>query len=600
MKVHPLLLLLSVLFLSSAGRERAFGQGSLTPPGAPAPTMKALSEMEPRIAIQSLPGDATAQFLISNSGSYYLTANVTGLNTKSAIAVAASLVTIDLNGFTLSGLSSPLPAIEIRGVRQGVTVLNGILRGFDGGGVVAASPMTNGRFEGLQIFGTGASPGLNMASTSLNVLVRACAVYDANGIGISVGSNRGSVEFCAVNTVNSTASCTGISADNVVGCSVLNVITSGSGQATGIIGSKITNCTINNVVSTGGAVAVGAAGSAVEGCSVSAITSGSGQAFGISGQSIVNCHVGNVASTGANLAVGISSATAAACRVQSVNSSAGQTGQGIGISSALAQHCTVSSIGGAASAAVSPPTGISATTVLGCTVSLIGSSSSSTGAVGIVASGGTVADCTVGNVVAGTARAATGITADQAHRCNVNSVSLGAGSTSNCTGISAAVITHSHVTGISGGGGTGTLIGLSNYRLAQHCSVNGVTGGVLGSGCSTTQPGRSEALAINNASDFGIAATSSHAIVGCTVSGSIVGLSASGTRNLIDGNHLIGTSAGTGIQATAVGSGTLIVRNQVRGFTTRISAEASCQVGPIVNTGGTFAAATNGLSNFTD
>src|SRR6476619_6633553 len=72
-------------------------QGSLVPPGAPAPTMKTLDQIEPRTAITSLP------ITISNPGSYYLTGNVTATADGTAITIAADNVTIDLNTFTLSG-----------------------------------------------------------------------------------------------------------------------------------------------------------------------------------------------------------------------------------------------------------------------------------------------------------------------------------------------------------------------------------------------------------------------------------------------------------------------------------------------------------------
>jgi hypothetical protein len=66
----------------------AFPQGSLTPPGAPAPFMKALDEVEPRINIQRtinpLPNDANYHLIIGAPGSYYLTA-ANSLSRKSSI-----------------------------------------------------------------------------------------------------------------------------------------------------------------------------------------------------------------------------------------------------------------------------------------------------------------------------------------------------------------------------------------------------------------------------------------------------------------------------------------------------------------------------------
>ena len=70
-------------------------QGSLTPPGAPASTMKSLDQIEARTPISSVP------YTISSPGSYYLTANL-NVTTGDAITIAANGVALDLNGFTLS------------------------------------------------------------------------------------------------------------------------------------------------------------------------------------------------------------------------------------------------------------------------------------------------------------------------------------------------------------------------------------------------------------------------------------------------------------------------------------------------------------------
>jgi parallel beta-helix repeat protein len=72
-------------------------QGNLTPPGPPAPSMKSLGQIEPRTPIGALP------YSISNSGSYYLTTNLTG---TAGIQILTNNVSLDLEGFTLTGNGS--------------------------------------------------------------------------------------------------------------------------------------------------------------------------------------------------------------------------------------------------------------------------------------------------------------------------------------------------------------------------------------------------------------------------------------------------------------------------------------------------------------
>jgi hypothetical protein len=57
----------------------ANAQGPLTPPpGAPTPVMKSLDQIEPRIAVNSLPGSASGMHVINQPGAYYLTASLVG------------------------------------------------------------------------------------------------------------------------------------------------------------------------------------------------------------------------------------------------------------------------------------------------------------------------------------------------------------------------------------------------------------------------------------------------------------------------------------------------------------------------------------------
>src|ERR1039458_5339386 len=85
---------LCVLCATLSAIQRASAQGSLTPPGAPAPTMLTLSQIEPRTPITSVP------YTISIPGSYYLTTNITA-TTSNSIVINTNGVTLDLSGFTI-------------------------------------------------------------------------------------------------------------------------------------------------------------------------------------------------------------------------------------------------------------------------------------------------------------------------------------------------------------------------------------------------------------------------------------------------------------------------------------------------------------------
>ena len=175
----------------------AFGQGSLTPPGAPAPTMKTLDQIEPRIPIPGSAVGLTPPFVISQSGSYYLTGNVS-VTTGDAIQIQVDNVSLDLGGFTVSSTSSPAngQGINLIGTRQNVAVRNG--------SIVGATTYSNGAFSGggfvNGIYGT-PSMGLVMESVTVrgvyafgfslsttSSLVRGCYVGVTGGNGIDVTS----------------------------------------------------------------------------------------------------------------------------------------------------------------------------------------------------------------------------------------------------------------------------------------------------------------------------------------------------------------------------------------------------------------------------
>jgi hypothetical protein len=172
-----LALLLSTL---DSQLSTAHAQGSLTPPGAPAPVMKSLDQIEPRTPISSLP------FTINKTGSYYLTTNLTGTTSAAGILISANDVTLDLNGFALIGVAGSLDGVSLTNAWTNLVVLNGTIRDWGGRGIDATSAR-NSQFERLRILSNG-GVGLLAGPESL---IRDCLVQGSilnDGFFASAGS----------------------------------------------------------------------------------------------------------------------------------------------------------------------------------------------------------------------------------------------------------------------------------------------------------------------------------------------------------------------------------------------------------------------------
>lgn len=170
------------------------------PPGAVASSYKTLTEVEPRTAINAAntPGDATAAYILSTPGSYYLTSNLNIPGGKFGLRVAASGVSIDLNGFAITGENSLGSAggITDAGVAwAGVTIHDGFIQRTNGRGIdLAASSRCVVRNVTVgDNLGSGVLVGAD--STLDAVVCSSNGVLTPSPVGMSVG-NRSTIVRC--------------------------------------------------------------------------------------------------------------------------------------------------------------------------------------------------------------------------------------------------------------------------------------------------------------------------------------------------------------------------------------------------------------------
>ena len=180
------LFLLALLSAFSLQPSALHAQGSLTPPGAPAPVMKSLDQIEARTPISSAP------FTIVQPGSYYLTTNL-NVTSGNAITINTNQVTLDLNGFTISSTEASPTGTGIllanTPINSDITIRNGHITG---------SVTNNGDTYSGHGFASGVS---YMVNPPYNVRVSDVSVSGCltNGIFLSIVSTT--VESCTVQTV---------------------------------------------------------------------------------------------------------------------------------------------------------------------------------------------------------------------------------------------------------------------------------------------------------------------------------------------------------------------------------------------------------------
>ncbi len=273
--------------LSILQLPRAAAQGDLTPPGAPTPAMKSLDQVEARTIVNAVntPGDATNTFIISAPGSYYLTGNVTGASGMHGISIRADDVTLDLNGFALTGVAGGASrGVNVPAVQKNVCVRNGTVRGWPDGGVrtelaaitlaeklrlvdnVGASGLAMGAGSARDCVATGNATGFFLSN---GAEIRDCAAA-ANVTGFVAG-DRTMISNC-IATVNSGRGFDCTSFVTIVDC------TSSRNNGTGIVvqgSSSVIRCNASRNIPSGHGIQAGA------GCTVADCTAGSNGLNGI-------------------------------------------------------------------------------------------------------------------------------------------------------------------------------------------------------------------------------------------------------------------------------------------------------------------------------
>jgi parallel beta-helix repeat protein len=239
--IASLLLILAFQLFSVS----AFSHGSLTPPGAPAPTMKKLDELEPRTNLQATPApagvDTTSsnfQLVINQPGSYYLSGNfpVTKAN---GIQINAEGVTLDLNGFQVArGSGSGGDGIQVAIDAHRFRLLNGSIKDF-AVGINAIDATFGGRGSKLRDLDvSGCTSKAILAGPG--ALLESCHVHDNTGShGFSCNTGCSLSNCTATNNTVTYAMATG------VGSTVVNCTASNNTCGVAILvdaGSTVTNC----------------------------------------------------------------------------------------------------------------------------------------------------------------------------------------------------------------------------------------------------------------------------------------------------------------------------------------------------------------------
>jgi hypothetical protein len=164
----------------SLAATMAYPQGDLAPSGPPAPSMKTLDQVEARIPI------SVAGYQIQTSGSYYLTTNLVAAPSGSVLIISADDVMVDLNGFSILGLTGGENGVTIQSGVDNAVVENGPIRDCYHHGIAAATA-NRCAFKNLRVLNNGRrTTAFHGLWAGYKSHVEGCLVAENNGNGLRV------------------------------------------------------------------------------------------------------------------------------------------------------------------------------------------------------------------------------------------------------------------------------------------------------------------------------------------------------------------------------------------------------------------------------
>lgn len=184
-RINTLLLIVVLVAIAGMMAMRVSG-GPLDPPGAPASTDAV-----------KLPGTpiSDAPFVISQSGNYYVTRDLTYNGSGAAISIGASNVTLDLGGFTIRGADAASSAgVRVTGNQSQyfpISISNGQVWDFDTG--IDGFLGSHVRVEGIRAYSNGT--GIHVGN---HAVVTDCTAANSTSYGVRVGGALGWVRNCMV------------------------------------------------------------------------------------------------------------------------------------------------------------------------------------------------------------------------------------------------------------------------------------------------------------------------------------------------------------------------------------------------------------------